>query len=122
MNSRRLIMIFPTCFTGAYHDSGCARTVSLPVFAALQESVFVKVSRCGPSQTFPHARRPASGNLQRTKPRERARIERCPRRSLWGFRRGRATAEVSGEGRLSGEDDGAGQARCVLVICGPVCR
>src|SRR5215469_16184291 len=33
-------------------------------------SVPVKVSRRRPSQTFPHARRPASGNLQRTKPRD----------------------------------------------------
>src|SRR5258707_7547664 len=32
-----------------------------------------------------------------------------PRAQLWGFGRGRATAEVSSEGRLSGEDGDAGR-------------
>jgi hypothetical protein len=38
----------------------------------------VNVSRRRPSQTFAHARRPASGNLQGTKPRERVRIGTSP--------------------------------------------
>src|SRR5215470_6785648 len=37
----------------------------------------VKVFGRRPSPTFPHAPRPASENLQGTKPRERARIGRC---------------------------------------------
>src|SRR5215468_8387010 len=45
-----------------------------------------------------------------------------PARLLWGFGCGRATAEVSSEGRLSGEDVDAGRRRCVLAICGPVYR
>jgi hypothetical protein len=32
-----------------------------------------------------------------------------PRAQLWGFGRGRATAEVSGKGRLSSEDGDAGR-------------
>jgi hypothetical protein len=46
-------------------------------FVAVYESALVKVSRRRPRQTFPHRRRRASGNLQGTKPRERARIRRC---------------------------------------------
>jgi len=37
----------------------------------------VKVFGRRPSRTFPHARRPASENLQGTKPREGARIGQC---------------------------------------------
>src|SRR5260370_1053972 len=38
-----------------------------------------------PSRTFPHARRPASENLQGTKPRGGARSGAVPRAQLWGF-------------------------------------
>jgi hypothetical protein len=41
----------------------------------------VKVFGRRPSRTFPHARRPASENLQGTKPREGARVGRCRGRS-----------------------------------------
>src|SRR5262249_26987076 len=40
-------------------------------------TAFVKVFGCRPSRTFPRARRPASENLQGTKPRGGARIGRC---------------------------------------------
>jgi hypothetical protein len=37
-----------------------------------------------------------------------------PRAQLWGFNRGRATAELSSEGRLSGEDGDAERGRRFL--------
>jgi hypothetical protein len=46
---------------------------------------YVKVFGRRPSRTFPHARRPASENLQGTKPRGRARSGAVPRAQLWGF-------------------------------------
>jgi hypothetical protein len=83
-------------------------------FAAMQQSrcwrlvvatAFVKVFGRRPSRTFPHALRPASENLQGTKPRGGVRIGRCralsygdlavggPQLRLaarWGERRGMA--------------------------------
>jgi hypothetical protein len=82
----------------------------------------VKVFGRRPSRTFPHARRPASENLQGMKPRGGARIWAVPCGQLWGFGRVRATAKVSSEGQLSGGDRVAGRGRRVLLICGPMCR
>ncbi len=45
-----------------------------------------------------------------------------PRAQLWGFGRGRATAEVSGEVQFGGGDRVAGRGRRVPLISGPVCR
>jgi hypothetical protein len=42
-----------------------------------------------------------------------------PRAQLWEFGRGRATAEVSGKGRLGGGDGFAGWVRRLFLIRGP---
>jgi hypothetical protein len=66
---------------------------------------------------IPHARRPASENLQGRKPQEGAVLGDAAR-SLWGFGCGRARAEVRSEGRSSGEEGDAGRGRGVLLTAG----
>jgi hypothetical protein len=82
-------------------------------------AALVKVFRRRPSQTFPHGR---GRRLKTSKGRNRGKgtYEAVPARLLWGFGRGRATAELSREGRLSNEDGERGRGRCVLVMSGPV--
>jgi hypothetical protein len=92
------------------------RAANVAAMAAL-----VKVFRRRPSQTFPHGR----GRRLKTskgRNREKGHVLGGAARSLWGFRRGRATAELSSEGRLSGEAGDAGWGRCAVRMSGPVYR
>ncbi len=61
-------------YGSAYWGAPAAHTRAREVVGAAES---VKVFGRRPSRTFPRALRPASENLQGTKPRERARIGRC---------------------------------------------
>jgi len=83
-------------------------------------SGYVKVFGRRPSRTFPRALRPASENLQGTKPREGARVGRC-RTLSYGILavdgRHLRSAARAGEGG----DGVAAQMRRIFLSSGPVC-
>src|SRR5215472_12355979 len=87
----------------------------MPVRAMM--SAFVKVFGCRPSRTFPPAGRPASENLQGTKPRE-GHVLGGAAGSAMGIWLWRAAAEVRSEGQLSGGDGVAGRGEALFRSAG----
>src|SRR5258708_16852928 len=67
----------PTLPSAASAEPGSYRGISCRQWGQRTTAEDVKVFGRRPPRTFPHAPRPASENLQRTKPREGARIWRC---------------------------------------------